>query len=82
MACFLNLNQLDRDGTSSPIVVNLDRVCLIARVTKFDDLGRERAQIFFDYDPDNIKHGAIITIENQHEIYLMILSYKELWEKT
>jgi hypothetical protein len=26
MACFLNLNQLDRDGTSSPIVVNLDRV--------------------------------------------------------
>jgi hypothetical protein len=45
MACFLNLNQLDRDGTSSPIVVNLDRVCLIARVAKFDDLGRERAQI-------------------------------------
>jgi len=91
MTILVNLNQVClRNGTSSPILVNLDKVCYIKAYTvrislpDQDQNVSEGAKLFFDYNEPIVGNNPneILTLESQREIYLKALSFIELWEKT
>jgi hypothetical protein len=86
MAILVNLNEIFLDGSSTPILVNLDKVCLI-RTALMPYQGNgfvERAELIFDPPQRKVENNpaAIFTVETQREIYLLALSFIELWEKT
>jgi len=86
MAILVNLNEIFLDGSSEPILVNLDKVCLIRpALMPYQGTGFvERAELLFDPPHRKLENNpaAIFTVETQREIYLLALSFIELWEKT
>tara|TARA_R110000823_G_scaffold31775_6_gene90065 strand:- start:134 stop:427 length:294 start_codon:yes stop_codon:yes gene_type:complete len=71
MAILVNLNKISPDGSSTPILVNLDKVCFINTYTvpDQDQNAVEGAKLFFDHS-----ENEIVTVETQREIYLLALS--------
>jgi len=87
MAILVNLNKIClHDGSSTPILVNLDKVCFITTYTvpDQDQNAVEGAKLIFDHNEELVVNNPneIITVETQREIYLLALSFIELWEKT
>ena len=86
MAILVNLNKIRHDGSSTPIWVNLDKVCFIRTYTvpDQDQNAVEGAELIFDASQRKVGNNLseIITVETQREIYLLALSFIELWEKT
>jgi hypothetical protein len=85
MAILVNLNKIRQDGSSTPILVNLDKVCFITTYTvpDQDQNAVEGAKLIFDHNEPLVGNNPdeIITVETQREIYLLALSFIELWEK-
>ena len=86
MAILVNLNKILHDGSTTPILVNLDKVCFIRTyiVPDQDQNSVEGAELIFDASQRKVGNNLseIITVETQREIYLLALSFIELWEKT
>lgn len=85
MAILVNLNKIQHDGSLTPILVNLDKVYLIrpCTVPDQDQNAVEGAELIFGASQQKVGNNLseIITVETQREIYLLALSFIELWEK-
>ena len=84
MAIYVKLNQVNR-GYVTPILVNLDKVCLIKQhiITDENRNEVERAKLYFGFDEPRFagNPNEIITIETREEIYSLIKYHVSIIDK-